>query len=116
MVVEVTLVRFGLFFNFDYSVVFLQVIWAIGWSMVVLAGLVFLPSRAVLAVGVVLIAGHNLLDGMGPTPYASITTEYGFSLGGAYLVRVGVVLALYLPCRWFAALKARRTEAWLSYL
>jgi hypothetical protein len=42
--------------------------------------------------------------------------EYGFSLGVAYLVWIGVVLALYLPCRWFAALKARRTEAWLSYL
>jgi hypothetical protein len=29
---------------------------------------------------------------------------------------VAVVLALYPVCRWFAALKARRREAWLSYL
>jgi uncharacterized membrane protein len=41
-----------------------QVIWAIGWSMVVLAGLVFLPTRAVGAVGLALIFLHNLLDGV----------------------------------------------------
>jgi hypothetical protein len=27
-----------------------------------------------------------------------------------------VVFALYFPCRWFAELKARRKESWLSYL
>jgi uncharacterized membrane protein len=292
VVIELTLVRFALCFNFDYNFLFLQVIWAIGWSMVALAGLVFLPRWAVLAVGVVMIAGHNVLDGMGPAPFASVTPgtpplsigdwlwsvvhvpnppviyplipwigvmavgyglgpvaqlepvrrrrlfvqlglaltagfivlravnrygdpapwstqpslvytvlaflntskyppsllyllmtlgpalvllglfdrapgpiarffitfgrvpfffyilhfylihllalaaaaltgfdvrqfltmpflfppEYGFSLGVAYLVWLGVVLALYWPCRWFAALKARRSEAWLSYL
>jgi uncharacterized membrane protein len=72
VVVELTLVRFALFFNLDYSMVFLQVIWAIGWSMVVLAGLVFVPPRLVLAFAVVMIAGHNLLDGLGPAPFSSI--------------------------------------------
>jgi uncharacterized membrane protein len=72
VVVELTLVRFALFFNFDYSMLFLQVIWAIGWSMVVLAGLVFVPARLVLGVAVVMIAGHNLLDGVGPAPFSSI--------------------------------------------
>jgi hypothetical protein len=41
---------------------------------------------------------------------------YGFSLGVTYLIWMGVVLALYLPCRWFAGVKARRSEGWLSYL
>jgi uncharacterized membrane protein len=292
VVVELTLVRFALFFNFDYSMIFLQVIWAIGWSMVVLAGLVFVPPRLVLAFAALMIAGHNLLDGIGPAPFlsmdkgpASLSTGdwiwsvlhvanppviyplipwigvmalgyalgpitrleparrrsiflrlglaltaafvvlravngygdpvpwatqrspvytvlsflntakyppsllyllmtlgptfvllsvldkapgpiarfftvygrvpffyyilhfylihllalgaaaltgfdvrdfltlglffpkgYGFSLGATYLVWIGVVLALYLPCRWFAAVKARRSEGWLSYL
>lgn len=40
----------------------------------------------------------------------------GWSLPVVYAISIGVVLALYLPCRWFAALKARRREAWLSYL
>ena len=39
------------------------ILWAIGWSMIALAGLIYLPRVAVAAVGVVMIAGHNLLDG-----------------------------------------------------
>jgi uncharacterized membrane protein len=65
VLLELTLVRFGWFFNFDYRLMIAQVIWAIGWSMVALAGLVFLPTRVVAAVGLALISLHNLLDGVG---------------------------------------------------
>jgi hypothetical protein len=41
---------------------------------------------------------------------------YGFGLGVVFLVWIGVILALYLPCRWFAGMKRERKEAWLSYL
>ena len=44
------------------TILVLQVIWAIGASMVVLAGLVWLPRAAIAAFAVALIAGHNLLD------------------------------------------------------
>lgn len=44
----------------------LGVIWAIGWSMVALAGLVRLPLAAIGALGLATIAGHNLLDGIDP--------------------------------------------------
>lgn len=57
---ELTVIAFGWSFRVDF--VFLQVIWAIGWSMVALAALVWLPWRAVLALGVAVVAGHNLLD------------------------------------------------------
>jgi uncharacterized membrane protein len=33
-----------------------------------------------------------------------------------YLIWIGVVLVLYPLCRWFAGVKARRSDAWLSYL
>jgi uncharacterized membrane protein len=46
-----------------------DVLWAIGWSMVVLAGLVFLPTWAVTAFGLVMIAGHNLLDPVPPSAF-----------------------------------------------
>jgi uncharacterized membrane protein len=63
IVLEVTVLRcFSYQFNVDYRVTMLLVIWALGWSMIVLAGLVWLPAPAVLVVGVVLVAGHNLLD------------------------------------------------------
>ena len=42
--------------------------------------------------------------------------DYGYSLPVVYLIWVGVVLALYPVCRWFAGVKRRRRDAWLSYL
>jgi uncharacterized membrane protein len=60
---EVTVVRcLGWQFNFNYHFTMLMVLWALGWAMIVLSGLVYLPTWAVTAFGVVLIAGHNLLD------------------------------------------------------
>lgn len=62
VLLELTLLRFAWTFNFDYAnFTFAGVIWAIGWSMVLLAALVFLPARVVGAIGVAIIAGHNAL-------------------------------------------------------
>ena len=52
----------------------LQVIWAIGASMVVLAGAQFLGRRACLAIGAALVLGHNLLDPVWPTASTTGTT------------------------------------------
>ena len=41
---------------------------------------------------------------------------YGLDLIGVYLVWVAVIAALYPFCRWVAAVKARRSDWWLSYL
>ena len=59
---ELTVVRFNVCFNLDYQFNFGQVIWVLGWSMICLAALIRLPVRIVGAVGVVIIACHNLLD------------------------------------------------------
>jgi uncharacterized membrane protein len=60
---EITYVRcLGWEFSFQFHFVGAAVLWAIGWSMVVLAGLVFLPSRVVAAFGVLMIAAHNAFD------------------------------------------------------
>ena len=65
IVLEVTVLRCLAYqFNFDYQVTMLIVIWALGWAMIVLGALVWLPMRMVAAFGIVLIAGHNLLDGV----------------------------------------------------
>ena len=50
------------------------------------------------------------------TTPAEKPANYGLSLPGIYAVSLLVVVALYLPCRWFAELKQRRTEWWWSYL
>ena len=60
---ELTVTRcLGWQFNFDYHVTLLLVLWALGWAMIVLSGLVYLPASVVTAFGVVMIAGHNLFD------------------------------------------------------
>jgi uncharacterized membrane protein len=59
VLLELTLIHLAWFFGFSYRIVFLQVIWAIGWSMVALAPLVFLPPRAVAVLGVAVIALHD---------------------------------------------------------
>jgi hypothetical protein len=41
---------------------------------------------------------------------------FGVSLRFIYTIWAGTVLALYLPCRWFAGVKQARRSAWLSYL
>jgi uncharacterized membrane protein len=62
IVLEVTVVRLAWIPELGYHFSVLQVIWAIGWSMIVLAGLSLLPARAVLAIGALIVAGHNLFD------------------------------------------------------
>ena len=69
VLLEFTAVRAGAFFSFDPRFIgFLQVIWAIGVSMVLLAALVRLPAPAVTAIGLGMCALHNLLDHVGPVP------------------------------------------------
>jgi uncharacterized membrane protein len=74
IVLEFTLVHFGWFFAFDYHFLLAQVIWMIGWSMVVLAGLVLLrlPLWAMAALGIVMIAGHNILDAVSADQFGSL--------------------------------------------
>ncbi|MEG3658242.1 heparan-alpha-glucosaminide N-acetyltransferase domain-containing protein [Arenibacter palladensis] len=51
-------------FDLSYSFPILQVIWAIGFSMICLSFLIYLPYKWILVLGLVIIAGHNLLDGL----------------------------------------------------
>lgn len=63
---ELVVMRFALQFNLDYQVTIITVLWALGWSMLLLAGLSRLPLWAIAAFGIVLITGHNTLDGLSP--------------------------------------------------
>jgi uncharacterized membrane protein len=61
---EFTLVRLGAFFNVELKfLMMMQVIWAIGVSMIVMAGLIHLPLKVITTFGLLMIATHNLFDG-----------------------------------------------------
>jgi uncharacterized membrane protein len=91
VLLELTVVRWAWTFNFSYTteMLFVQVIWALGVSMMVLAGLIYLPMPAVAAVGIAMIVGHNLLDGITPESlgawgplWALLHVQTGLPLGG----------------------------------
>jgi uncharacterized membrane protein len=75
VVLEITLVSFAWVGIFPMKTLYLQVIWVIGLSMIVLAALCTLPLRWLAALGFVLVFGHNLL-----TPIDFKPADLGYSL------------------------------------
>lgn len=76
ILLEFTVIRFSLFFNFDYSFFGLaEVIWIFGVSMIVLAGLIYLPVRTVGIFGISMIVLHNLLDSISIPPATAIALK-----------------------------------------
>ena len=61
VLLEITLISF--FWQFGYHGMILQTLWSLGWSMVALALLLYLPMRVMLAIAALMIFGHNALDG-----------------------------------------------------
>ncbi len=62
VILEVTIITFGWTFNPFFNLFILQVIWAIGMSMILLGLIIQLPFKMILSVGLIIVAGHNLLD------------------------------------------------------
>ncbi len=94
IVLELTVIR-GLAyqFNFDYQVTLLLVIWALGWAMIFLGLIIFLPVPAIAAIGLALIAGHNAFDAVQwNNPLWSILHRPGFVLQGEQTVFVAYPL------------------------
>ena len=63
-------------------------------------------------IGMVLGYGATMLTNI----FLFYPTNWGFGLPGVYLAWATVIAVLYPLCRWFAAVKRRRTDWWLAYL
>jgi uncharacterized membrane protein len=63
VILDLLFVNFGWYFNISFPFLTLNVLWALGASMIALAALVHLPKPFILVIGLVMVAGHNLLDG-----------------------------------------------------
>jgi len=72
--VEVVIITFGWTFNPNYNFIILQVIWAIGISMVILALMIRLPFSVIFFTGLLIVLGHNLLD----VPESAVGFKAGF--------------------------------------
>ncbi|MEO8561827.1 MAG: heparan-alpha-glucosaminide N-acetyltransferase domain-containing protein [bacterium] len=80
-------------FNADFRLTLLLVLWALGWAMITLSALVWLPARVVTAIGVAIVALHNLLNTVQSTnPFWMILHQPGFALNGPHTVFVAYPL------------------------
>ncbi len=122
VLLELTVVNWEWQMGVKFGFLVAQVIWVLGWSMVVLAGLACLPVTAVAVVGWVMIVGHNLLDGVKPEAWGQLDWLWkmlhvqgpiAYAPGHTLLVMyplapwIGVMAAGY----GFGALLARPPEA-----
>jgi uncharacterized membrane protein len=110
---ELLVISFLLFWG--YQLVLLQVIWVIGWGMVLLAGLIWLPRPVLIGLSALILLGHNLLPPIQPVTAANagpaLLHNGPFLLAQPGLPNVlvaysigpwlGVLLAGYLLGPWF---------------
>lgn len=120
VVVEVAIITFGLTFNPQYNFVILQVIWAIGCSMILLALFSRISYKLVLFMGIILVLGHNIFN-LFPTPKEETVgllvkiffTAFGTvaPLGNNHFIGVfyailpwtGIMFLGYAAGKWFSA-------------
>ena len=97
VLLELTLVNFSWRAELVPHFVFLQVIWAIGLSMIVLAGLIHLSGRAVLGIGLAIVCGHNLLDPIAFAPNSAMFVPWGILHHRSQIELAGVVIKFNYP-------------------
>ncbi|BAN48034.1 DUF1624 domain-containing protein [Metapseudomonas resinovorans] len=113
---EITLVNFAWTFQLPPSVLYLQVIWVIGLSMLALSVLAWLPRAVLAGLGLLLVAGHNLLDGLhfmpgdwAYVPWAILHDRGWIEVGDVLRLRtsypllpwIGVIALGYAAGPWF---------------
>ena len=72
VLLELTVIRVSWTFNFDYAhYVLAGVIWMLGWCMILLAALIWLPTPAIAIIGFLLVAGQNVFGALPPSPLST---------------------------------------------
>jgi uncharacterized membrane protein len=84
--IEVVVINFAFSFGFIWNEwgFFLQVIWAIGISMIALAALVWLSDKWILGIALVLVFGHNMLNAIVPADLGSMAWLWKMLHEGGY--------------------------------
>jgi uncharacterized membrane protein len=106
VVLELTVIRVFWTFNFDFAHYMLAgVIWVIGWSMILMAGLVRMPVGVVAAVGAVIVFAHNavgpsIMKAVGDAPEGPAGALGKILYVGFYSGPVGPLSILYSIVPW----------------
>lgn len=97
ILLETTFIALGL--NFSWPFVFLQVIWAIGASMILMSVVVRLPVSAVLMLGALIVCGHGMLAGIDAADFGSWALAWRLAMEPGPAGASGLVLYPAIP--WF---------------
>jgi uncharacterized membrane protein len=125
VILEVTVIRFGFAFNLYYDVTFFEVIYTLGASMMVLSLLVYLPQKAVLGIGLLLIFGHDALNLIRLSPedpgyilwtllqqigFISIDESHGIFVSYPLIPWLGIMLAGYGTAQLYTATSTEKRK------
>lgn len=98
IILEFTIVKWGIFFNWLPTTLPAIVLWAIGCSMIALSALVSLPMPLVGAIGVAIVVGHNALDFVRPESLGKLAPLWRIlHEGGLIHLPGGVVMFVGYP-------------------
>lgn len=130
IILEATIIRFGFAFNLYYDVTFFEVIYTLGASMVVLSVLVYLPQKAVLILGLILIFGHDVLNLIRLTPsdsgyviwtllqqpgFVALDQTHGIFVSYPLIPWLGIMLAGYGTAMLYTTVSTKQRKRVLLY-
>ena len=125
VIIEFTIINFALWFDIHFRFEILEVISAIGLSFIILGLLLKLPSRIIGIAGIIIIFGHNLLQGVNlPANSAvsfifsvlfrpslfQITPSFSFYTGYPVIPWLGIMLAGFACGELFEIPAERRNK------
>lgn len=125
IVLELLVINLSWSFDVSYRHLFVQVLWAIGWSMIFLAAVIWLPLRYIALTGVAIIVLHNTLNPIVPEDlggagwlwmmlheggFVSFGKEAGLYFAYPVLPWMGVMAAGYAMGAVFRMADARRRK------
>jgi uncharacterized membrane protein len=97
IVLDLVITPIGWRFSFSLLPAFALVLWALGLSMIVMAAVIHLPRAAVAVGSLLVIATHNLLDGVRPESWGAAAPVWhvlhvpGFAAPGVLLIAYPLV-------------------------
>ena len=127
IILEFTIVNFAWTFNIKLPFTTLGVIWALGISMIVLAVFIHLPLKSILALGLIIVFGHNLLDNIQFNSFfwSALHERRVFRIDDSHLIRtsypilpwIGIMVLGYCFGRLYTKeFAAEKRKKWLLIL
>ena len=103
VLLELTVIRVAWTFNFDFkNYMIAGVIWMLGVCMMLMAAVIYLPLRAIAAIGIAIIALHNIADFVPQPANPNLLLRFLYFGGEA----IGPLLVLYVIVPWIGVMMA----------